>query len=188
MASSTAANGAKPRLYFFVFFLSLWAVAICARLIYLQIVQYGEFVQRAERQQQRTVDVAARRGVIYDRNGQELAMSVMVDSVFAVPSEIPDQATTASILGRILKSDPRDLLARMKGSRNFAWIARKVDGDVSARIRALNLKGIYFQQEPKRFYPKRELGAQVLGYVGLDDEGLAGIEREYDDQLRGTPG
>src|SRR5512146_3299001 len=188
MASTTAANGAKPRLYIFVIFLCFWAVEICGRLVYLQIFQYGFFVDRAERQQQRTVDVAPRRGVIYDRNGQELAMSIMVDSVFAVPSEIPDQASTASILGRILKSDPRDLLARMKGSRNFAWIARKVDGDVSARIRALNLKGIYFQQEPKRFYPKRELGAQVLGYVGLDDEGLAGIERAYDDQLRGTPG
>jgi len=188
MASTTALNGAKPRLYLFVIFLCLWAVAICGRLVYLQIFQYGAFVERAERQQQRTVDVAPRRGVIYDRNGQELAMSIMVDSVFAVPSEIPDQAATASILGRILRTDPRDLLARMKGQRNFAWIARKVDGDVSARIRALNLKGIYFQQEPKRFYPKRELGAQVLGYVGLDDEGLAGIERAYDDQLHGTPG
>ncbi|MDT8067123.1 MAG: penicillin-binding protein [Terriglobia bacterium] len=188
MASTTAANGAKPRLYLFVIFLCFWAVAICGRLVYLQIFQYGFFVDRAERQQQRTVDVAPRRGVIYDRNGQELAMSIMVDSVFAVPSEIPDQASTASILGRILKTDPRELLARLKGSRNFAWIARKVDGDVSARIRALNLKGIYFQQEPKRFYPNRELTAQVLGYVGLDDEGLAGIEREYDEQLRGTPG
>jgi len=188
MASTTALNGAKPRLYLFVVFLCFWAVAICGRLVYLQIFQYGAFVERAERQQQRTVDVAPRRGIIYDRNGQELAMSVMVESVFAVPSEIPDQATTASILGRILKTDPRDLLARLKGQRNFAWIARKVDGDVSARIHALNLKGIYFQQEPKRFYPKRELSAQVLGYVGLDDEGLAGIERAYDDQLRGTPG
>lgn len=188
MASTKALNGAKPRLYLFVIFLCFWAVVICGRLVYLQIFEYGSFVERAERQQQRTVDVAPRRGVIYDRNGQELAMSVMVDSVFAVPSEIPDQATTASILGRILKTDPRELLARLKGSRNFAWIARKVDGDVSARIRALNLKGIYFQQEPKRFYPKRELSAQVLGYVGLDDEGLAGIEREYNDQLRGTPG
>lgn len=188
MASNTAANGAKPRLYFFVLFLSFWSCAICARLVYLQIFEYGSFVERADRQQQRTVDIAPRRGVIYDRNGQELAMSVMVDSVFAVPSEIPDQASTASILGRILRTDPRELLARLKGSRNFAWIARKVDGDVSARIRALNLKGIYFQQEPKRFYPKRELSAQVLGYVGLDDEGLAGIERAYDDQLRGTPG
>ena len=188
MASSTAANGAKPRLYIFTIFICLWAVGICGRLVYLQIIQYGDFVQRAARQQQRTVDVSPRRGIIYDRNGQELAMSVNVDSVFAVPSEIPDQAMTASILGRVLKTDGRDLLVRLKAQKNFAWIARKIDGETSARIRAMNLKGIYFQQEPKRFYPKRELSAQVLGYVGLDDEGLAGIERNFDDQLRGTPG
>jgi len=171
MASSTAANGAKPRLYIFTIFICLWAVGICGRLVYLQIIQYGDFVQRAARQQQRTVDVSPRRGIIYDRNGQELAMSVNVDSVFAVPSEIPDQAMTASILGRVLKTDGRDLLVRLKAQKNFAWIARKIDGETSARIRAMNLKGIYFQQEPKRFYPKRELSAQVLGYVGLDDEG-----------------
>ena len=188
MASSTAANGAKPRLYLFTFLLCLWATAICGRLIYLQAVQYGDFVQRAARQQQRTVDVSPRRGIIYDRNGQELAMSVQVDSVFAVPSEVPDQAMTASILGRVLKADSTEILARMKAQRNFAWIARKIDNDTSARIRAMNLKGIYFQQEPKRFYPKRELGAQVLGYVGLDDEGRAGIERNFDERLRGVPG
>lgn len=188
MASTTASNGAKPRLFLFTGFLLLWAVAICGRLVYLQIVRYGEFVQRASRQQQRTIDVTPRRGIIYDRNGQELAMSVMVDSVFAVPSEIPDQPTTAALLGRVLRSDPNELLARMKAQRNFAWLARKIDGDTAARVRALNLKGIYFEQEPRRFYPKKELAAQVLGYVGLDDEGLAGIERNFDDELRGTPG
>lgn len=188
MASSTTSNGAKPRLYIFTILLFVWAAGICGRLVYLQIIKYGDFVQRAAKQQQRAIDVTPRRGIVYDRNGQELAMSVMVDSVFAVPSEIPDQATTASILGRILKADSNDLLARMKAQRNFAWLARKIDGETSTRIRALNLKGIYFQQEPKRFYPKRELAAQVLGYVGLDDEGLAGIERNFEQQLSGTPG
>ena len=91
-------------------------MAICGRLVYLQVIQYGDFVQRAARQQQRTIDVSARRGIIYDRNGQELAMSVMVDSVFAVPSEVPDQGMTASILGRVLKSDGNEILARMKAN------------------------------------------------------------------------
>ena len=188
MASNTASNGAKPRLFLFTAFLLLWAGGICGRLIYLQVVRYGEFVQRASRQQQRTIDVTPRRGIIYDRNGQELAMSVMVDSVFAVPSEIPDQPTTAALLGRVLRTNPNELLSRIRGSRNFAWLARKIDNDTADRIRALNLKGIYFQQEPRRFYPKRELAAQVLGYVGMDDEGLAGIERNFDEELRGSPG
>src|SRR5262249_29049889 len=125
---------------------------------------------------------------IADRNGHACAMWVWVDSVFAVPSEIPDQATTASLLAKILKVDPHELVSRMKSSHAFCWIARKVNPDESNRIRALNLKGIYFQKESKRFYPKQELAAQTLGFVGLDDEGLGGLERAYDAQLRGKPG
>ena len=71
---------------------------------------------------------------------------------------------------------------------NFAFIKRKIDAETAERVRELNLRGIYFRKEPKRFYPKRELAAQVLGYVGMDDEGLGGLEREFDDDLRGIPG
>ena len=166
----------------------LWAGAICLRLVYLQIFRYGDFEQRAQRQQQRTTEVAAKRGIIYDRAGRELAMSVSVDSVFAVPADIPDLAGTISLVARITKADPRELLARCQASRTFCWVARKADAETADRIRAMNLRGIYFQKESKRFYPKRELAAQVLGYVGMDDEGLSGIERADDDDLRGKPG
>ena len=176
------------RLYALSAILVLWTGAISLRLLDLQVLHFGDLTQRAQRQQQRTIEVSPRRGIIYDRNGHELAMSIMVDSVFAVPAEIPDQAGTAALLGRILNVDARELLARMKASHAFCWVARKVDADLAARVRALNLKGVYFQKEPKRFYPKRELAAQVMGYVGMDDEGLGGIEREYDERLRGMPG
>ena len=188
MTGSASLNPTQKRLYILSGLLLLWIVVICGRLIYLQIFCYGDFVVRAQRQQQRTIEVAPRRGLIYDRNGQALAMSVSVDSVFAVPSEIPDQGTTANLLARILRVEPHELLARMKSSHAFCWIARKLDPEVSSRIRALNLKGIYFQKESKRFYPKRELAAQTLGFVGLDDEGLGGLERAYDSGLRGKPG
>ena len=186
--NSTTSNGATKRLYFLGAFLFLWLGAIVFRLVNLQVVKYGEFEQRAQKQQQRTIDISPRRGIIYDRNGHELAMSVNVDSVFAVPSEIPDQATAASLLGRILDVDPDELLARMKSSHSFCWIARKLDPEVSSRIHALNLRGIYFQEESRRYYPKGELAAQVLGYVGMDDEGLAGLEHQYEDTLAGKPG
>lgn len=163
-------------------------VLIAGRLVALQVVRYGEFTQRAARQQQRTVEVSPRRGVIYDRNGHELAMTINVDSVFAVPAEIPDAANTAGLLARILKAEPREVLARLEGSRSFVWIARKVEPEIADRIRKLNLKGVYFQKESKRFYPKRELASQVLGYVGLDDEGLGGIERTFEEPLKGRPG
>src|SRR5258708_3327624 len=186
MAKSS--NGDNTRLYYLAAFLGLWFLAICARLIFLQLIQFGDFTQRASRQQQRTIEVSPVRGNIYDRNGNELAMTVNVDSVFAVPSEVPDVHGTATLLARILRSDAGDLENHMRASRAFAWVARKIDGETSNRIRSLNLKGIYFQKESKRFYPKRELAAQVLGYVGLDDEGLGGVEREFESRLKGKPG
>src|SRR3954471_4768816 len=181
-------NGAARRLFIFAAVLSLWIVAIVCRLLYLQLFEYGDFVKQASRQQQRSIEVSPPRGVIYDRNGRELAMTVSVDSVFAVPSEIPDQANTAALLARILKTEPQEILAHFKSSHAFSWIARKLDNDTAARIRDLNLKGIYFQKESKRFYPKRELAAQALGFVGLDDEGLGGLERSFDSPMRGKSG
>jgi cell division protein FtsI (penicillin-binding protein 3) len=175
------------RLYLLGGILLLWFGAICLRLVYLQIFAYGDFEERAHHQQQRTAEISPKRGIIYDRDGRELAMSVLVDSAFAVPSEIPDLTSTISLISRITKEDPREVIARCKG-RTFCWVARKTRPDLAARINALNLKGIYFEKEPKRYYPNGELAAQVLGYVGMDDEGLSGIEREYDDQLRGRPG
>jgi cell division protein FtsI (penicillin-binding protein 3) len=178
----------KSRLLKFGVFLFVWAVIIVARLIIVQVLHYGEWVQRAQRQQQRTVEISPQRGIIYDRNGQELAMTVQVDSVFAVPSEIHDQKTTAELLAKLIGEDPDSVLERMQSQRNFAWIARKVDGETAARIKSLGLRGIYFQKELKRFYPKRALAAQVLGYVGMEDTGLAGIEHLYQNQLNGVKG
>ena len=188
MAASAPRNSANKRLYLLGAVLVLWAGAICLRLVYLQIFRYGDFEQRAQHQQQRTTEVAAKRGIIYDRAGRELAMSVAVDSVFAVPAEMPDLAGTISLVARITKADPRELLAKCKAARTFCWVARKADAETADRIRSMNLRGIYFQKESKRFYPKRDLAAQVLGYVGMDDEGLSGIERANDDELRGKPG
>ena len=188
VAASNLGKGAQKRIYILAAVFLFWAVIICGRLVQLQIFDYGDLEQHALHQQQRTIEVAPRRGIIFDRSGHELAMSIDVDSIFAVPSEIPDPNTAASLLAHILNLDPAELRARFRASRTFCWVARKVDADASQRVRALNLRGIYFQKESKRFYPKRELAAQVLGYVGMDDEGLSGIEREFDEQLRGEPG
>jgi cell division protein FtsI/penicillin-binding protein 2 len=178
----------KARLFILAGFLLLWFLVICGRLVWLQVVNYGDYTQRAAKQQQRSIDVSPVRGNIYDRRGNELAMTVSVDSVFAVPSEVPDIHSAAQVLGRVLKADATEIESRMRGSKAFAWVARKIDNPTSTRVRALNLKGIYFQKESKRFYPKNELAAQVLGYVGLDDAGLGGVEREFEQQLTGKSG
>jgi cell division protein FtsI (penicillin-binding protein 3) len=187
VTASTSSNGARFRLYALSGLLCLWLVTICVRLVYLQIFCYGDFERRAQHQQQRSFDLSAKRGVIYDRAGRELAMSIQVDSAFVVPSEAPDLANTISLISRITKDDPRVVLADCRAHK-FCWVARKADAEVIDRIRTLNLQGVHFQKEPKRFYPKRELAAQVLGYVGTDDQGLSGLEREFNQQLQGKPG
>lgn len=179
---------ANKRLYILLGFLLFWFLVICGRLVWLQIINYGDYTQRAAKQQQRSIEVSPVRGNIYDRRGNELAMTVNVDSVFAVPSEVPDIHSTSQVLARVLRADASEIEGRMRGSHAFAWVARKIDNSTSARVRALNLKGIYFQKESKRFYPKGELAAQVLGYVGLDDDGLGGVEREFQSKLTGKPG
>jgi cell division protein FtsI (penicillin-binding protein 3) len=176
------------RLYLLAGILLLWCSVICFRLVYLQIFRYGDFQQRAEHQQQRSIDVSPKRGIIYDRQGHELAMSVQVDSAFAVPTETPDLPNAISLISRITGEDPRLVLADCRAHKTFCWVARKADAETIDRIRRLNLQGIHYQKESKRFYPKRELAAQVLGYVGTDDAGLSGIEREYNAELQGKPG
>src|SRR6185437_11240019 len=150
---------------------------------------------RAQKQQLRTFEVAPRRGILYDRNLQELAMTGQVDSIYAVPSEIQDKEGFARKLAAIVHVDPEDnrtteseILERLKASRGFAWVARRVSNDTSAKVKALNLKGIYFQKEFQRFYPDNQIAAQVLGYVGVDDVGLGGLEQKFEPQLHGTPG
>lgn len=187
MPSSKSSTG-NYRLYLLGGFLIFWCAVICFRLVYLQIFRYGDFQQRAEHQQQRSINVSAKRGIIYDRQGRELAMSILVDSAFAVPSEVPDLPNAISLITRITGDDARLVLADCRAHKTFCWVARKANADTIDRIRTLNLQGIHFQKESKRFYPKRELAAQVLGYVGTDDGGLSGIEREYDEQLKGQPG
>ena len=185
---ATPRTPANHRLYLLGGTLLFWFAVICLRLVYLQIFRYGDFEQRAEHQQQRSINVSAKRGLIYDRQGRELAMSIQVDSAFAVPTEIPDLPNTISLITRITGEDARMVLADCRAHKTFCWVARKGNAETIDRIRALNLQGIHFQKESKRFYPKRELAAQVLGYVGTDDGGLSGIEREYNDQLQGKPG
>ncbi len=176
------------------FFLA-WACVISMRLFWLQGVRHAEYSERAQRQQQRTFEVAPHRGVLYDRNMRELAMTVQVDSIYAVPSEMENKDAAAKVLASITHLDPEDsfttekaIADRLDQGRNFAWVARRVKPEVAARIRDLNMKGIYFQKEFQRFYPNSVIAAQILGYVGLDDNGLGGLEQKFDKRLHGAPG
>src|SRR5947209_19419834 len=188
MASPTSSPGKNSRLSVLGAVMLFWCLAICARLVYLQVFSYGSFVKQAGHQQQRAIPLDAKRGVIYDRGGRELAMSVMVDSAFAVPSEVKDLPTAISLITRITGEDYNVVLADCRAHKTFCWVDRKSDDQTIQRISSLRLQGIHLQKEPKRFYPARDLAAQVLGSVGMEDSGQSGIEHEYDDQLRGRAG
>src|SRR5713101_3323877 len=164
---------------------AVWMLLVVGRLTWLQLFQYSKYLGFAQRQQQHMVEITPRRGSIYDRNLHALAMSTPVDSCFAVPSEVKDAPLAARLLSGVL-GIPSDVLeARLDPGRSFVWIARKLPPEKSRTIAALNLRGIYFQKENKRFYPKRELAAHVLGHVDVDEKGLAGIEHALDGEIRG---
>src|SRR6267154_1934219 len=161
-----------------------WMTAVFGRLGYLQLFLHSEYMARAQRQQQRGIEITPKRGAIYDGNMHPLAMSIPVDSAFAVPAELGDQQLAARLLSGVL-GIPREVLeARLESSRSFVWIARKLPPEKKEAVEALNLKGVYFQKENQRIYPKRDLASHVLGFVDLDEKGLGGIEYQLDGQIR----
>jgi cell division protein FtsI (penicillin-binding protein 3) len=179
--SRTAAN----RLLIVAGVALLWITAVFGRLSYLQLIRHSDYLARAQRQQQRSFDITPKRGIIYDRNMHALAMSVPVKSAFAVPAEIVDESLAVHLLSGVVNVPEDVLQARFESSRSFAWISRKLPPEKVEAVERLNLKGIYFQEENQRFYPKRDLAAHVLGFVDPDEKGLGGIESELDSQIRG---
>jgi len=148
--------------------------------------RHPEFARKAASQQQRTVEIAAPRGAIYDARGRELAVSVEVESIYASPGAVGiDRQHAAAVLAPILGASAAELERRLDSDREFVWVARKLDPETSRRVRALDLPGIFFLTESRRYYPMRELAAHTLGYVGMDGEGLGGLEARYQSVVRG---
>jgi cell division protein FtsI/penicillin-binding protein 2 len=169
----------------------LWVALIGLRLYQLQVVNHLRYVHKAHQQQQRVVKLDPPRGTIYDAAGRELAVSVEVDSAYAVPAEIGDgdrDATARAIAAACPGLDAGHLEKLLAEEREFVWVARKLDPPVAAALRRLHLAGIHFVPESKRYYPMRDLASQVLGYVGTDNHGLAGLELNYDAVITGKPG
>jgi len=173
------------RLLFLAGFLLFWMTAVFGRVAYLQLFRHSDYLTRAARQQRHTIDIYPKRGVIYDRNMHPLAMSVPVQSVFAVPGEIKDRAMVSRLLSNALGMREEEIREKLDSGSPFVWIKRKLPPAKSEEVESANLKGIYLQEENQRFYPKRDLAAHVLGFVDVDEKGLGGIEREHDNLIRG---
>ena len=178
----------RLRLMLLALSISLWALVITIRLFHLQVLARSFFEHQGARQSERTINLDPRRGAILDRDGKPLAVSVDAESLYAVPQDIENPAATARALAGALELDPterKELAAQLQKSRAFVWVRRKLDPGTAQRVRALQLDGIGFLTENRRYYPKRELASQVLGYVGLDNTGMSGIEYAFEDLIRG---
>ena len=170
--------------------ITLWSLSILSRLVQLQIVRHEEYARRALRKQQITRSVSAPRGIIYDSHMDELATSVPVSTVVAEPRRIHNRPETARSLASILEIDPQRLLHRMSDPdmELFLIVKRRIDPAAETRIKTLGIKGVYFLDESMRVYPNRELASHALGFVNMNDDGGAGIELQYDRELKGEDG
>jgi cell division protein FtsI (penicillin-binding protein 3) len=180
----------NPRLRWLVVWVLavVWIAVVIGRLSYLQLFSYGEYLAKAQRQQQRIFEISPMRGPIYDRKGRELAVSLPLDSVFGDPAEIADVDAVSGLLSRVLDVSPDDLADKLRQAKTPVRLARKLSPETVQRITDMNLKGVFFQKENRRVYPQRELAASVLGYVDVDEKGIGGIEYSLDKQIRGRPG
>jgi len=166
-------------------FFLLALAAVWSRAAFLQIEQNDSLRSMAEEQYLRAIEIPARRGMIVDRHGAALAQSVDVDSIWVDPEQLPSRADAARLLAQHLKLDEKELLGRLTRSRRFAWIKRQANQSEVSKVQALHLPGVHFTKEPKRYYPHRELAAQLVGVVGVDGHGLEGIEWAYERELSG---
>jgi len=173
--------------------LVLWAVGIEARLVFLQVVEHPAYLTKAHNQQMRVFEPAAKRGDLFDRNGEMLAISVDADTISVNPRAVTDVTGTidalCGVFGDCSPKDRTDLIRTVSTSKAFfAYIRRGVSPAVGARVAALELQGVEVRVESRRYYPNKNLAAHLLGYVGRDNNGLGGIEQAYDSTIRGKKG
>lgn len=175
-------------------FIGFWMLAVSARLVYLQVSQHTTLTNRARQQQQNALDTTPQRGELLDRHGRQLARSVQTISLFIDPKDLDagELECTAQQLSTALGLNSTDLLQQFANAQNadsrFLWIVRRLDVDRGNKILSLNLPGVHPVIEPKRYYPNGTLAAHLLGYVGIDGQGLGGLEHYYNSKIKGEPG
>lgn len=178
----------KVRIRFVTGLFVIAFVAVSGRVFYLQVVERDQLLKLAERQHQKIVQLVPDRGTIYDRTNAPLAVSVEMDSCYAEPKHIADMTSFATRLAPVLDMSRDALVKKLQGNRNFVWLQRQLPPDTARKIRGLNLDGIGFVKESKRFYPNGEVAAHVIGFTGVDPSGLDGIELKYDSTILGNTG
>ncbi len=187
MAVPTSA-GSKRRIFWLFVLILLCFAALAGRLIWVQLIQGSRYSELALGTRTRGVKVEAKRGDIVDRNGKVLAVSIVTDSVYAIPREIKDPEGTAATLSRILGGSEAEILKRITRQQFHVYVTHKITPEQSAEIRSEKLSGIGLEPRSQRFYPMNNRASHVLGFAGTDNQGLYGLEVVYEDYLQGEAG
>ena len=189
MAAGGAPN-TRRRAVIVAALLVLGYMGVCTRLVYLQVIRQGDLYSKADRQQKKVITLQPKRGTIYDRRGRELAVSVDVSSLYGVPSKVTDPDAVAGKLAPVLGISRGELKDRLSGNRPFVWLARKLTEDMRSKVDAAGRfkEFIGWLPESRRYYPNRGLAGQVIGFTGMDNEGLEGLEKVYQGGIGGVPG
>jgi cell division protein FtsI (penicillin-binding protein 3) len=179
-----AGEGTGRRAFVGLCFLVGFAILLF-RFFDLQVLQAETMMQKARRQHEKTITLDSNRGAIFDRQGKPLALNLDVPSVYATPSSLDNPTRVARQLAQVLGVPREPLEKRLRTERDFVWIQRKIDDSQVERLNDLALPGVGVMVEARRFYPKGTLLAHVLGFAGIDSQGLEGLENGYDEHLRG---
>lgn len=161
---------------------------VSLRLVDLMILNYERFSERAQSQHVKVEDIQIRRGMIFDRHGRELALNIDLDSLYCDPEKISRDNDTLVRLSSLISKEPEVILSKIPREGRFAWLGRKLDPDIVEEIRRLDMEGLGFVTEAKRFYPKGRLASHVLGFVGIDNQALEGVELQYDKYMNTVGG
>ncbi|GAC42920.1 stage V sporulation protein D [Paenibacillus popilliae] len=181
----------RKRLFISIGLVSLGFFALVVRLAYVQLWEGGEITAKAEELWRRDIPVTAKRGEVLDRNGVRLAYNVTSPTIMAVPAQIQDAAATAARLAPVLQMKTEDVERMIKVRKSIVHIkpgGRKISLETAQQVREKNLPGIVVAEDNKRYYPFGELASHILGFTGIDNQGLTGIEQKYNDALSGLQG
>lgn len=185
---SGASKGVRGRIFLVAFFYLALFTIVLLRAYQLQVFKGDELGERADRQHLKKIALAPVRGKIFDRNGEELATNIEVGSVYVQPAKIANPKKAAQILAEKLGEDRREILEKLRARKAFVWLKRRTDLKTGDAIEALDIKGIGSIRESKRYYPNMDLAGHLLGFAGVDSQGLEGIELKYDGLIMGDPG
>jgi len=181
-------DSAKFRYGIIYFFIALCISALMLRLLYLQVIKHSFYEIKSKKQVEKVMRIPPTRGTIYDRHNRPLALTHMAYSVNANPSEVTNNERTATILADVLGIDKEKILAKLAKENQFAWIERKITEEKYDILKKYDLTGIYFFKDEVRVYPNGILASDIIGFSGIDNQGLSGLEFKYDPVLKGQEG